>query len=46
MLDGRMWRGIFQSIEKRYIKRMTDWKDRLLSQVAKEVSSGLYLHML
>jgi hypothetical protein len=37
MPDGRMRRGIFQSIEERYIKRMTDWKERLLSQVAKEV---------
>jgi hypothetical protein len=37
MPDGRMWRGMFQSIEDRYIKRMTDWKEQLLSQVAKEV---------
>jgi hypothetical protein len=36
MLEGHMRRGIFQSIEERFMKRMVDWKDRLLSHVAKE----------
>jgi hypothetical protein len=37
MPDGRMQRGVFQSIEERYVKRVVDWKERTLSQVAKEV---------
>jgi hypothetical protein len=37
MPDGRMRRDVFQSIEERYIKRMVDWKERTMSQVAKEV---------
>jgi hypothetical protein len=34
---GRMQWGVFQSIEERYVKRMVDWKERTLSQVAREV---------
>jgi ribonuclease HI len=32
-----MRRGGFQTIEERCVKRMVDWKERTLSQVAKEV---------
>jgi hypothetical protein len=31
MPDGRMQRGVFQSIEERYVKRVVDWKERTLS---------------
>jgi hypothetical protein len=31
MPEGRMQGGVFKSIEERYIKRMADWKERLLS---------------
>jgi hypothetical protein len=34
---GRLKGGHFQSIEERYVKRMSNWRDRCLSQVAKEV---------
>jgi hypothetical protein len=34
---GKLKGNSFQSIEERYVKRMTDWRDRCLSQVAKEV---------
>jgi hypothetical protein len=27
----------FQSLEERYVKQMLDWRDRCLSQVAKEI---------
>jgi hypothetical protein len=37
MPEGRLKSGWFQSIEERYVKRMTDWKERTLSQVAKEM---------
>jgi hypothetical protein len=37
MPEGLVHRGIFQSIEERYVKRMVDWKERTLSQVAKEI---------
>jgi hypothetical protein len=32
-----MRRGVFQSMDERYIKRMTDWRERTLSQVARDV---------
>jgi hypothetical protein len=38
---GRMRRGVFQTIEERCVKRMVDWKERTLSQVAKEVVQAL-----
>jgi hypothetical protein len=34
---GRFKRGQVQTIEERYTKRMTDWNEHTLSQVAKEV---------
>jgi hypothetical protein len=37
MLAGRYKWGRFQSIEERCVKRMEDWQEHLLSQVAKEV---------
>jgi hypothetical protein len=37
MPQGRKRRGVFQSMEERYIKRMTYWRERTLSQVAREV---------
>jgi hypothetical protein len=37
MAEGRLTGGVFKTIEGRYVKRMTDWKERTLSQVAKEV---------
>jgi hypothetical protein len=36
-LDGRMKRDVFEPIEQRYVKRMTSWKERTLSQAANEV---------
>jgi hypothetical protein len=35
--DERMKRDVFEPIEQRYVKRMTSWKERTLSQAAKEV---------
>jgi hypothetical protein len=35
--EERLKCGCFQSIEERFVKRMTDWRDCCLSQVAKEV---------
>jgi hypothetical protein len=37
MPEGRIQGGVFMSIEERYVKKMADWKEQLLSQVAKEV---------
>jgi hypothetical protein len=37
MPEGRIQGGVFRSIEERYVKRMTKWKERTLSKVAKEV---------
>jgi hypothetical protein len=36
-VTGRFKRGQFQTIEECYTKRMTDWNERTLSHVAKEV---------
>jgi hypothetical protein len=35
--EGRMKRGVFNSIKEKYAKRMSGWNERLMSQVAKEV---------
>jgi hypothetical protein len=37
MPEGRLTGGVFKSIEERYVKRMTDWRERTLPQMAKEV---------
>jgi hypothetical protein len=35
--DGRMKRDVFEPIEQHNVKWMTSWKERTLSQAAKEV---------
>jgi hypothetical protein len=35
--EGKLKGEMFKSIEERYVKGMSDWKERTLSQVAKEV---------
>jgi hypothetical protein len=37
MPEGRLKGGVFKSINGRYVKRMIDWKERTMSQVAKDV---------
>jgi hypothetical protein len=37
MPEGRLTCGVLKSIEESYVKRMSDWRERTLSQVAKEV---------
>jgi hypothetical protein len=46
MLEGRLRRGVFQSIEERFVKHMVDWKECTLSQVAKEVLIKAIAHAL
>jgi hypothetical protein len=37
MPEGNLTGGVFKSIEERYVKRMSDWREHTLSHVAKEV---------